>query len=429
MQHLKTIRFFRTKHEFNKLITVMVYSLGTAILCGSLPAQANPDDAENNSQIQDLFSNLEHHPSVQSFRLQASSSENEGESSSTWDEPRLSLTAKQRGIPVEELKMDPLRFVDLSISQRIPTSNRLNALGESSQNMSQNLHHLAEQTKRELARTAWFRLIEREALSRELSVLQLSLNWLSKRMAVTKSQFRTGQTSQQALLELKVLESELKRKMESIPRGIVSLESEIRYLFGLNLDAKVPAFAAWRPKTQDATKTPAILAAESRASSAQSALRAAEGAETPDLTLQVGYSAALQEERDADMFTVGLSVPLPVRGSRGQASEAKAKLLASESHSLDNLKRLTESKALESKEDIQRLESELRTLESETLDFARSARKIAERSYGLGQSSYVELLNAESTLRRIEMEQISLWKNLEKKRIEHLFWTGAPLWE
>lgn len=328
-----------------------------------------------------------------------------------------------------ELNMTPLRFIDFSISQKIPTSGRLGALRKSAESMKKSFLNQAIHTQRELARTAWFKLIEREALSREQAVLRLNLSWLSKRISFTKARFQTGQASQQALLELKVLESELKRKVESIPHGISSIESELRYLFGLESQARIPAFVAWRPKAEGVSKTPTILAAESRESGARAALVAAQGAEIPDLTLQFGYSAAVQEERDADMISVGLSVPLPIRASRSQASEAKADLLASSSQSLDDLIRLTESKILESKEEIQRLESELHILESETLDFARSARKIAERSYSLGQSSYVELLNAESTLRRIETEQIGLWQNLEKTRIEHLFWTGAPLWK
>lgn len=410
-------------------VQTWVHGLLFCFLLGMQPTRANATDGQNRPNLLDLFANIESHPSVQALQQEALSLANEGESSSRWDEPRMTVVAKQRGVPIGGSISDPLRFLDVSIAQNIPLSNRLDAKGDSARKMSQSLLSLANQAKRELAQLAWYRLIEREALNRELSVLRLNLSWLEKRISFTSAQFQTGQASQQALLELKVLESELERRLASIPLRIAPLESDIRYVLELDDDTEIPDFVPWRPRSSPPTKTPAILAAEYRETSARAALLSAEASRIPDITLQLGYSAAMQDERNADMLSLGLSLPLPVQGRRSQFAESKADILASSSQSLENIIKQTESRKIETEEEIRRLESELRTLESETLEFARSARKIAERSYSLGQSSYVELLNAEGTLRRIELEQIDLWQKLEKKRIEHLFWKGAPLWK
>ena len=81
--------------------------------------------------------------------------------------------------------------------------------------------------------------------------------------------------------------------------------------------------------------------------------------------------------------------------------------------------------------EIQKIKSELSILVNKTIKFASNSRAITSKSYALGNSSYVELLQSEFKLQRILMQKVrkifslnpGLFQNI--KRFPLVFMIGA----
>ena len=76
---------------------------------------------------------------------------------------------------------------------------------------------------------------------------------------------------------------------------------------------------------------------------------------------------------------------------------------------------------------INKLKEEIKILQSKTLQFARSLRKITSKSYGLGNSTYIELLDAEIKLLNILLRENKLNANLKTVHLERKFIAGGKL--
>ena len=79
--------------------------------------------------------------------------------------------------------------------------------------------------------------------------------------------------------------------------------------------------------------------------------------------------------------------------------------------------------------EVEKLSSELRILKEKTIRFARNSREITSKSYGLGSSTYVELLQSELKLQKILMQKVMLEATRDIKRATLKYIKGEPLGE
>ena len=77
--------------------------------------------------------------------------------------------------------------------------------------------------------------------------------------------------------------------------------------------------------------------------------------------------------------------------------------------------------------EIKKLLGELNILKERTIKFARNSREITSKSYGLGNSTYVELLQSELKLQKILMHKVMLEAKRDIKRATLKYVKGEPL--
>jgi outer membrane protein TolC len=77
--------------------------------------------------------------------------------------------------------------------------------------------------------------------------------------------------------------------------------------------------------------------------------------------------------------------------------------------------------------EIKKLLGELNILKERTIKFARNSREITSKSYGLGNSTYVELLQSELKLQKILMNKVMLEAKRDIKRATLKYVKGEPL--
>ena len=79
------------------------------------------------------------------------------------------------------------------------------------------------------------------------------------------------------------------------------------------------------------------------------------------------------------------------------------------------------------RKEIEKLLGELSILKEKTIKFARNSREITAKSYGLGNSTYVELLQSELKLQKILMNKVMLEAKRDIKRATLKYVKGEPL--
>ena len=79
------------------------------------------------------------------------------------------------------------------------------------------------------------------------------------------------------------------------------------------------------------------------------------------------------------------------------------------------------------RKEIDKLLGELSILKEKSIKFARNSREITAKSYGLGNSTYVELLQSELKLQKILMHKVMLESKRDIKRVTLKYVKGEPL--
>ena len=77
--------------------------------------------------------------------------------------------------------------------------------------------------------------------------------------------------------------------------------------------------------------------------------------------------------------------------------------------------------------DLKKTVSELNILKTKTLKYAQNSRKITSKSYGLGNSTYVELLQSELKLQKILMQKVMLEAKRDIKKVTLKYVKGESL--
>ena len=124
-----------------------------------------------------------------------------------------------------------------------------------------------------------------------------------------------------------------------------------------------------------------------------------------------------------------MSVNLPITGnvSAGHRRAVHEKLAAERRLADYDRRRASEEGRLV--HTISKILGELKILESRIITFAENARKITSTSYELGQSSYLELLQAELKLQQFLLKRVALKAQLAGTRTALKYLRGEPLYD
>jgi outer membrane protein TolC len=260
-------------------------------------------------------------------------------------------------------------------------------------------------------------LIEKNKLYNDLRIYKENYSWVSKILKVTKKLYSNGSTSQQAMLEIQVRKSELNSSVKSAEFDIESVNERMSYLVGdSQTDIKnIP----WQilekvTKTIDHREESMKFILDSTQASYKSSSRNL----IPDVTLSFGYTKRSDIDDNGDFVSASIAIPIPISSKK----YAKQKVALIQSIRADiNLanyrkNKMSMERSLKSKS--RKFESELSILKGQSIKYAESSRAITSKSYGLGEASYIELLQSEIKLQALRLKSNMLTSVYRKTRVE-----------
>ncbi len=377
----------------------------------------------------EIIESIVSHQKIKSLQNRSYALKAESRSKGSWGDPMFKLSLKN--IPKETLSADetPMSGKEIAVSQVVPLTSRLGDQEDALRYMSQSKNWEALLTRDNLIQQFWQYLITDRRLREELTILRENLIWISKMISVSRNLYATGKQSQQALLELEIRKSELKSDIRSKELAIEIEKSTLLYLLN-GVDhgdvAKVP-WSLLEKETKDIDKKEKMLEA---AVVASNYLHTAKNkARIPDITFSLGYTKREFDDNLGDFVSFGASIPIPSSDRRYADIVMTAYNKTSMENSLNDYRNQKRSKLHSLQKRSEQLKEELSILAKETIKYAENAMQITTKSYQLGESTYIELLQLELKLQVLKIKQVGLNANLLATKLQIKTLQGEKLYE
>jgi len=168
---------------------------------------------------------------------------------------------------------------------------------------------------------------------------------------------------------------------------------------------------------------------EMKALSSKEMLKAQRLSYIPDLNISVGYTKRSNIDKKGDFLSAVITFPLPLSSDK-YSKHAKAGFKRAQSvKGLRNYQKMKKSNVDLLGHQIKKIQMDLEILSEKSITFARNSRKITTKSYSLGGSSYIELLQAELKLQKLLLRRVKLNSMLDRKKVQLTYLTGGKLYE
>jgi outer membrane protein TolC len=401
--------------------------LGFSLVCLSLSLSLSNIHALSFDEAMSLISK---HDTVKSLEVSSKIEKESALLKSSWGDPSLKIAAKN--FPKDSLDFDqtPMTGVEFNLSQKIPLTTKYGKVRKSKTSISQSIKYDSIYQNRSLKRKVWTHLINTRRLKEEVDILKSNLSWISKMLKVTKKLYANGRATQQALLELQIRKSELDVKLDNISHDLSAEDEMIFYIIGKRerISSKT---IPWQVLEKDAIEVKDVkeLSLKSKVSASESYLSSKELAIVPDLTVSLGYTKRSNIDSHGDFVSASISFPLPFSDTKYSDKAVAIHTKSRNIVNLNNYRNLKKQKVFHLQHKEEKISSELNILSSKTIKFAENSRKITSKSYSLGSSSYVELLQSELKLQKLLIKRSRLNARLSIAQINRKFLLGENLHE
>jgi len=374
---------------------------------------------------------LKKHESVESINSKSTSLAKEAGLKGSWGDPMLKIAAKN--YPKDTLKDDQTTMtgIEFGISQKISLTTKYGNIEDAFNSLSQAKAFEAKDQTTLLTKALWEVLIVRRKISKERNILEENLTWISKILTVSKKLYANGKISQQALLDIHIRKSELEGSLSNKSFELSQVDDQLHYLLGTNENILDEKTVPWNilEKIQTVKKDFRELSLKQKIISKEYLLTAAKLNYVPDLSVSLAVTKRSNIDGNGDFVAAQISFPLPFSSATysGHGKAVHEKHAAIKQY--ENYKKSNHRDASILKKEILKLKSELEILTQKTIEFAKNSRTITSKSYGLGNSSYIELLQSEIKLQKILLKKVMLESKIDLKKVTLKYVLGDSLYE
>lgn len=380
----------------------------------------------------ELMQKLESHDLVKSKIHQVQAMQEKAKQSGSWGDPKISISAMN--FPKDSLRQNEsmMTGIQFGLTQKISLSGKYGTIKESGLFQAKSYQAQTNQLKKEFLRTIWDISIQKERLTYEVEILQDNFEWIKNNLKITKSLYATGKVPQQAVLDIQIRKTELSNQIEQNKYAQKSLKYQLSVLLSSEkvLDVELDSIPwtyldLWKESSADQDFRKIALKHHLHASDLK--VSAQTRNYFPDITIGVSYTKRNDIDGMGDFVGAGLSIPIPVSDTRYAAkSEAVFEKMEAEKKYRNYLN--IKPNILKKMElEIYDISNQLKTLQKETLKYAKSSRNITAKSYSRGGTDYVELLRSELQYQNQRMKEINLKAILKSKKVNYLYINGSQL--
>ncbi len=377
--------------------------------------------------FQEAVERLSKHELILSIESEANELSENAKIAGSWGDPNFKISAKN--FPKDTFKSDetPMTGVEFGISQKFSLTTKYRNRKDSLTALSNSTESKAKDKGQLLLKSLWNLLITIKRTKGELKILSENQTWLNKTLKISKKLYANGKTTQQAILDIQIRHSEIGIELNNKKIDLSQLHEEMNYLIGESEISfnSIPWQVLDKRDEKPQDHKESLFKEKLRASELN--LYASRLNYIPDLTLGIGYTKRSNIDNRGDFVGASLSFPIPTSHKRYSNVSRAIYQNSKNSNDFKNYLKIKRRDQVILEKEISKLNSELKTLSSKTLRFAKNLRTITSKSYGLGGASYIELLQSELKLQNIQMHKLKLEEQREKKKVELKYILGESI--
>ena len=382
--------------------------------------------------FEEMVKIIKNHVLLESLENKSKAFAKEGKIQGSWGDPVFRVWAKN--FPAD-LRYDqtPMTGIEFSLSQKIPLTTKYKKIENSFLLLAQAKQHETDNKAAELIKWLWEVLIEDKKISKEIIIIKENINWIDNTLAVSKKLYAAGQLNQQSLLDIQIRKSELEALLSNKVFESKQQLSRLSYLIDEQVEFIAKDTIPWSILAQENSDSQYIdykeLSLKAKLSAKHKMLIAKQLNQVPDFTLFFAYTLRANIDNRGDFLSASIGIPFPFSGQRAAShSHAVFEKTATEKE-LENYQKLKQSQKNYIRQQLTKLTTELKILNEKTIKFAESVREIVAKSYALGNSTYIELLQSEFKLQDLLLKRINLDADLMRSKVDYKYLLGEKLHE
>jgi outer membrane protein, heavy metal efflux system len=369
------------------------------------------------------------HSSVLAIKLDSELLKNKGEIEGSWGDPSLTIAAinfPKKPIHRNKTAMTGIKY---SLSQKIALTNKFGNIKDSFKLASEGRELDANNQKVLFIKTLWIISITKRKILADLKIYNENKEWIENTLLVSKKLYTNGRIGQQALLDIQIRKSDLETLIFNEETALKMIDSQLSF-FNNTYSTIDLATVPWKLLDEEKIGSDFVEYSHKKIlASKEKMLSAQKKNFIPDLTVGVSYTKRNDIDGLGDFVGASISFPLPLSGAKyGNHSKAVQERSIAD-HRYRSYKSRKRAKLKEYSLAIARMNNELDNVVNKSKVYALNSRDITSKSYRLGKSTYLELLNSELQLQKTLLKENDLNSLLDQIKIERNYLKGAALYE
>ena len=377
----------------------------------------------------DAVEKISQHEAIEQLEIKARSLKSESELKGSWGDPTVKVTAKNYPVDYLTDEKSPMTGLEFGVSTKIAVTTKYGHIEKALAKFSHSAQMESQNKKQKLLKTFWTYIIETKKIEEEIKIFNENLNWMEKILKVSNRLYSNGKISQQALLDIQIRKSELEANISNKQYELLEQDDRLKYLFEFKTKLNRQSVPWKILETGEFSKDYNEEILRSLVEAKEHLLTASQLSYIPDLTLNFGYTQRSSIDNLGDFVTAAVTFPIPISRSKYSAHSKAAHDKLEADRILKNYRKYKETEANRLKHVTTKIEREIEILNTRTLQYAVNSREITSKSYSLGDTSYIELLQSELKLQRLRIKKTILTSRLLKNRLDYKFLVGGKLYE
>ena len=377
----------------------------------------------------DAVEKISQHEAIEQLEIKARSLKSESELKGSWGDPTIKVTAKNYPVDYLTDEKSPMTGLEFGVSTKIAVTTKYGHIEKALAKFSHSAQMESQNKKQKLLKTFWTYIIETKKIEEEIKIFNENLNWMEKILKVSNRLYSNGKISQQAILDIQIRKSELEANLSNKQYELLEQDDRLKYLFEFKTKLNRQS-VPWKIfETGEFSKDYNEEILRSSVEAKEHLLTASQLSYIPDLTLNFSYTQRSSIDNLGDFVTAAVSFPIPISRTKYSAHSKAAYDKLEADRILKNYRNYKETEANRLNHATTKIEREIEILNTRTLQYAVNSREITSKSYSLGDTSYIELLQSELKLQRLRIKKTILTSRLLKNRLDYKFLVGGRLYE
>jgi len=336
------------------------------------------------------------------------------EAAGALDDPMLKF--ETRGVPLRHPgSLGRARENMVGLSQTLPFPGNLSLRSESAARDAEGMHQRTRDRERELVLRLKRTYFDYYAAVRTIETHDIHLQLMEATEKISDAKFRTGAVTQQDVLKPQIEQVLLHNEVQAMEQMKGSARAAINTLLHRPVDAPLgePKVIGLPDESFDfadllaraSRSRPELRAAELQVKSTQAALRLAERKrDLPDFGLEFGY---MQMPDGPDSYSAMFSINLPwLTGGRNAEARRMERMLRADEAALDAAQGRAQFEIRDALLRVQAARRSYAFFHNELVPKSVQTFEVSRSSYEKDKVSFLEVLDAERSLRDVRLKHI-----------------------